>query len=179
MPMPDCYRHRSYQNLFLTVPDRGFSKDDLLRFLRAWRKDYKYIGIAREPYSKPKAGWTHHYHVGICFHSQVRIGRLWDAANKSKLFTGMAFHQPLVAKGKTAEWIFDNYFTNPSKYKALDQHPMLVRDIPPCPPKPGQLHRTRVDPRVSGGLRYVATKEQWNDWYKRACAYYTWAGHTP
>ena len=177
--MPKCKSTGLYQNLFLTVPDRGFSHVDLRRFINTWRQDYKYIGIVREPYAKPEAGWTHHYHVGLCFKQRVRIGKLWKAANNSKLFSGLDFRTPLVAKGKTAEWIFDNYFENPSKYKALDQHPMLVRDIPPCPPKPGGMQMTRVDPRLSGGRKYVPTAEQRQAWFQRACAYYTWPGHAP
>ncbi len=67
MPMPHCSQYNPYQNLFLTVPDRGFSKQELLKFIKAWRDDYDFCEIAREPYAKPEAGWTHHYHVGLCF----------------------------------------------------------------------------------------------------------------
>jgi len=167
MPMPKCNKKSPYQNLFLTVPDRGFSKEDLLRFIKAWRKDMSFVAVTREPYAKPQAGWTHHYHVGLCFRQRVCIGKLWKAANKSKLFSGLDFRTPLVAKGKSANWIFEKYFTNPSKYKSLDEHPMLVRDIPPCPPKP----------------QVTVSARQWQDPARRAMlldqamAYYQWPGH--
>ena len=138
MPMSKCSPAGKYQNLFMTVPDRGFSKEDLIRFLRSWRDDDRFLAVAREPYANPKAGFTHHYHVGMCFAKPVRIGKLVKAANKSKHFLGMDMRSPLVAKGKSAPDLFMKYFKDPSKYKALDEHPMLVRNRGPPPPVPNR-----------------------------------------
>lgn len=156
MPMPHCSQYNPYQNLFLTVPDRGFSKQELLQFINAWRDDYDFCEIAREPYAKPEAGWSHHYHVGLCFSKRVGIGRLWTACNKLKHFRGMDFRTPLVARGKSAHHIFGKYFKDPSKYKSLDEEPLLVRCRGPAPPVPqhedpqwGQKMLTRLEWCVS------------------------------
>lgn len=134
MPMEHCNPRGRYQNYFLTVPDRGFSKEDLVSFIDSWRSDYTYLEVCREPYGQPNKEWSHHYHAGLCFHRKVGFLKFVKACNKSKLFSGMDFRQPLVAKHKSAKEIFHQYFTDPSKYKALDEHPMLVRDTPPEPP---------------------------------------------
>ena len=151
MPMPHCHPKNSYQNLFLTVPDRGFSKQELLQFINAWRSDYDFCEIVREPYANPTAGNTHHYHVGLCFGNRVRIGKVMKACNKLKQFRGMDFRTPLVARGKSAHQIFDKYFKDPTKYKSLDEEPLLVRCRglkPPIPqhedPKWGQKMLDRL-----------------------------------
>ena len=136
MGLPECNVKNAYRNFFLTVPDRGFSKETLLQFVNSWRTDYDYCEIVREPYATPKAGWTHHYHVGLCFSNKVKYGRFQNACNKSKLFSGMDFRWPLVARGKSADAIFSKYFRDPSKYKSLDECPMLVRCRGPKPPRP-------------------------------------------
>lgn len=167
MPMPKATSTGLYQNLFLTCPDRGFSKEDLRRFIHAWRKDMTFFVIVREPYSKPEAGWSHHYHVGLCFKSRVRVGKLWKAANKSTLFRGMDFRVPLVARGKSANWIFEKYFKSPSKYKRLDEYPTLVPDIPPCPPLPQR----------SVSARQWQSPTRRSQIINQAMAYYNWEGH--
>ncbi len=134
--MPHCHPKNAYQNLFLTVPDRGFSKQELLQFINAWRSDYSFCEIVREPYANPKAGFTHHYHVGLCFPHRVRIGKVMKACNKLKHFTGMDFRTPLVAQGKSAQLIFSKYFKDPSKFKSLDEEPLLVRCRGARPPNP-------------------------------------------
>ena len=101
--MPHCHPKNAYQNLFLTVPDRGFSKLELMKFINAWRSDYHYCEIVREPYANPKAGFAFHYHVGLCFEHRVRIGKVMKACNKLKHFSGMDFRTPLVARGKSAQ----------------------------------------------------------------------------
>ena len=131
--MPHCHPKNAYQNLFLTVPDRGFSKLELENLINAWRSDYLYCEIVREPYANPKAGYTHHYHVGLCFAKRVRIQKLITACNKLKQFRGMDFRTPLVARGKSAQTVFEKYFHDPSKYKALDEEPTLVRCRGPEP----------------------------------------------
>lgn len=129
MPMVQCNPKGIYQNLFLTVPQRcGTTKELLIRWIRAWRSDMTYMEVALEPYAKPTAGNTHHFHVGLCFSQRVRIGKFVKACNKADAFKGMNFCVPLVKKGATAGHIFTKYFANPSKYKALDEHPTLV----PC-----------------------------------------------
>jgi len=74
MPMQKCSPSGIYQNLFMTVPDRGFSHQDLQAFLHAWRSDYNFLEIVREPYAAPEAGYEYHYHVGMCFDRRVRPG---------------------------------------------------------------------------------------------------------
>lgn len=137
--MPHCHPKNPYQNLFLTVPDRGFSKQDLLDLINAWRSDYTYCEVVREPYKTPKAGFSHHYHVGLCFMNRVRIQKLITACNRLKQFRGMDFRTPLVARGKSAVSIFSQYFRDPSKYKDLDEHPTLVRNRGPRPPVPSRF----------------------------------------
>lgn len=125
--MVQCNPSGIYQNLFLTVPQRcGTTKEILIRWIRAWRQDMTFMEVVLEPYAKPKAGYTHHFHVGLCFPQRVRIGKLIKACNKSEPFKGMNFSVPIVKKGATCQHIFTKYFTNPSKYKALDENPTLV-----------------------------------------------------
>jgi len=125
--MIQCNPKGIYQNLFLTVPQRcGATKEILIRWIRAWRKDMTFMQVVLEPYAEPKAGYTHHFHVGLCFPQRVRIGKFVKACNKSDLFKGMNFSVPRVKKGATCQQIYTKYFTNPSKYKALDEHPTLV-----------------------------------------------------
>lgn len=133
MPMQKCSPSGKYANLFMTVPDRGFSKEDLKRFILAWHSTPSYLAIVREPYASPKAGFTHHYHVGFCADARVRIAKLVKASNKSKLFRGMDFRIPLVKRGGQARQIFDKYFRNPTKFKSLDEHPLLVMNRGPRP----------------------------------------------
>jgi len=139
--MVQCNPSGIYSNLFLTVPQRcGTTKETLIRWIRAWRSDMTFFEVVLEPYAKPKAGNTHHFHVGLCFTKivrgkrephRVRILKFVTACHKSELFTGMNFCIPLVRKGASADQIFTKYFANPSKYKALDEHPTLV---PCCDP---------------------------------------------
>lgn len=158
MPMADCNPTGRYQNFFLTVPDRGFSKEALVSFIDSWRSDYTFLEVCREPYSNPSKEWTHHYHAGLCFQKKVGFLKFVKACNKSKLFSGMDFRQPLVAKNKSAKEIFHKYFTDPSKYKALDEHPMLVRDTPP-EPYPTFYGTTHCPPdKIQEFIR-------WNTWY--------------
>lgn len=137
--MADAHLMNAYQNLFMTVPDRtGLpheeAKKALRNFLHKWRSDYNFLELAREPFKKPtKEGWTHHIHVGMCFDTRVRILGLAKAANSSKHFSGLDLRQPLVARGKSANVIFTKYFHDPSKYKSLDEFPMLVRNRGPRP----------------------------------------------
>ena len=156
--MAHCNPTGRYQNYFLTVPDRGFSKEALVSFIDSWRSDYAYLEVCREPYSTPKAGFTHHYHAGLCFHNKVGFLKFVKASNKSKHFTGMDFRQPLVAKNASAREIFHKYFTNPSKYKALDEHPMLVRDAPP-EPKPTFYGAATCPPNM------IPQFTEWLTWY--------------
>lgn len=172
--MQHCIPSGKYQNLFLTVPDRGFDKEQLVDWINAWRKDYIFLEIAREPYSKPGPGFTHpqrrtefthHFHAGLVFQDRVRIGKFVKACNKSKLFLGMDFRIPLVKKGASAVDIFRKYFHNPSKYKALDEEPLLVRNRGPAPC------------RAPSGI----TRRQWEDpvvraaYCDRVVKYYEWA----
>jgi len=134
----------SYSNFFLTVPDRGFTKDDLVRWVNAWRSDYLFMEVVREPYAKPEAGYTHHYHVGMVFSKRVKFLKFLTASHKHKWFAGMDFRIPLVKKGMDARSIFTKYFKEPSKYKALDEHPLLVRDVPPLPRPTEEMRRTPI-----------------------------------
>ena len=141
MPMAKMNPTGLYQNFFLTVPDRGFTKDDLVRWVDTWRSDYHFMEVVREPYAKPEAGYTHHYHVGMVFPKRVKFLKFLKASHKSKWFAGMDFRIPLVKKGMDARHIFTKYFKDPSKYKALDEHPLLVRDVPPFPRPTEEMRR--------------------------------------
>ena len=144
MPMAKMNPTGLYRNFFLTVPDRGVTKDDIVRWVNAWRSDYLYMRVVREPYAKPEAGYTHHYHIGMVFPKRVKFHKFLKACHKSKHYAGMDFRIPLVKKGMSARLIFEKYFKNPSKYKALDEHPLLVRDVPPLPRPTEEMKRTPI-----------------------------------
>lgn len=161
MGMSKCTSSR-YRNFFLTVPDRGFTKDELVAFIKLWVEKATsrctFFEVVREPYKNPEKGFTHHYHAGLCFENKVGFLKFRKACNDSKLYTGMDFRSPLVAKGKSARKIFDLYFRFPSKYKRLDEHPMLVIDRPE-EPQPTFYHTSTCPPDQ------IAEFMRWRTWH--------------
>lgn len=149
--MEEC-KSPKYQNFFLTVPDRGTTKEEFEQFIRQFfinkvrkQASVEFLAIVREPFSNPEKGWTHHFHAGLCFSTRVGYKRFWNTCNYhptfKKLYSGCDFRWPIVAKGKSAKHVFTKYFSNPSKYKRLDEYPNLVIDRPPMPPGGGRWQR--------------------------------------
>lgn len=135
----------------LTVPDRLgngeiSSEEDTRRktLLTRWCGQYlngqTQFRCVREKYNNPQAGFTHHYHVGITWPKPTKWAKLWAAKNSHDDYRGIDFRAAMVKKGTSADQIFDQYFANPSKYKAIDEHGALVYEQPDYGKRPSTTY---------------------------------------
>lgn len=165
--MPATAVHKkTVTNLLLTIPDRGgHSKEAWIDWIRsvfpaaaprpALTSNLRFFAGVREPYAKPKAGMTHHFHFGLCWEKPVLLQAFFkkcvNPVNHPLGAIGgdIDFHKVSPKRGLPASKIFLRYFQAPSKYKALDEHLTLVSNLPPLPTVPDKLVT------VKDGLKFI------------------------
>lgn len=140
-------------NLLLTIPDRGgATKEQWMEWIKAnfaaaaerpgCSSNLRYFSGVREPYAKPMAGMTHHFHFGLAWDRKVLFNKFFqkcvNPVDHPLGATGgdISFHNVAPRRGLPAQTIFRKYFTCPSKFKRLDENLSLVCDLPPRPRTP-------------------------------------------